>query len=102
MIAVIVQRQPSDKPGPDITEALLASEEAARERGRVEIDRNSTGRVMVTVSGPHRRFVSPGTLVQYHGRRGSWVGLIRRCAITLSREGDSFTADRSLEIEREP
>jgi len=102
MIAVIVQRQPANKPGPDITDPLITSENAARERGRNEIDNNSTNRALVNLTGPHRLFVPTGTLVEYLGRRSSWRGMTRRCAITLSRDGDGFTGDRSLEAEREP
>lgn len=102
MIQITVQRAPADTPGPDITDALLATEPAARERGRVEIDRNSTNRVLVTASGPYRGWLAPGSLLAYHGRRGSYRCLVRRCALTLTREGDSFAATRSLELEREP
>ena len=102
MIQITVQRQPADTPGPDITDQLLTSEPAARERGRVEIDKNSTSRVMVTVSGPYRSWLAPGSLVAYHGRRGSFPALVRRCALTISRDGETFSATRSIELEREP
>lgn len=101
MISIIVERSPADRTGEDIVDPLLTSETAALERGRNEIDANSTDRNMVTVTGPHRRWVPPGSLVEYHGRRATWRGKIIRCAITITRDGDSFTADRSLEMERE-
>ena len=102
MISVIVQRPPADTPGPDITDPLLTAEQAAVERGRIEIDTNGTNREMVTVSGPHRLWVHPGALVEYHGRRQTWRGMVRRCAVVISRQGEGFTADRNLELEREP
>lgn len=102
MIQITVQRQPADTPGPDITDQLLTSEPAARERGRVEIDRNATTRVLVTASGPYRSWLAPGSLVAYQGRRGAFRALVRRCALTISRDGDAFTATRSIELEREP
>jgi hypothetical protein len=102
MIQVTVQRAPADTPGPDITDALLASEPAARERGRVEIDKNNTNRVLVTASGPYRQWLAPGSLLAYHGRRGSYRALVRRCALTITRDGDRFSATRSIELEREP
>jgi len=102
MISIIVERAPADRTGDDLVDPLLTSEPAARERGRNEIDAQSTDRVIQTASGPHRRWVQPGSLVEYHGRRGTWRGKLTRCAITLSRDGSSFTADRSLEMEREP
>lgn len=101
MIKITVQRGLGDNPGPDITEALLTSEVAALERGRVEIDKNSTSRVMVSASGPYRAWLPPGSLVEYHGRRSSYRALVRRCALTLTRDGDNFSATRSIELERE-
>lgn len=101
MILINVQRSPADTQGPDITDALLTSDLAARERGRVEIDHHGTNRMQVAVSGPYRGFVRPGILVEYHGRRSIWRGMVRRSGLTLTRAGDSFSADRSLEIERE-
>ena len=101
MISVTVQRAPSDRPGPDITDPLLTAAHAAIERGRNEIDAQCSSRALVQTTGPHRLFVAPGTLVSWTGRRTSWRGLVRRCGITISRDGDQFTADRSLELERE-
>lgn len=101
MIAVTVQRAPADRPGQDITDPLLTADLAARERGRIEIDRASTNRVMVSLTGPYRQWIAPGSLLAVAGRRGPWRGLVRRCGLTLSREGDSFQADLALEVERE-
>lgn len=101
MIAIIVQRTPGDKPGPDITDPLLTAEHAALERGRNEIDANGGNRALVSISGPYRRWTDPGALVAYHGRRATWRCMVRRCALTISRDGDSFSADCSLELERE-
>lgn len=95
-----MQRAPADRPGPDITDPLLTSETAALERGRTEIDANCSDRATVSVSGPHRRWVQAGALVEFHGRRSTWKGIVNRCALTITRDGDNFTATRSLEIER--
>lgn len=101
MISVTVQRAPADRQGQDITDPLLTAAHAAVERGRNEIDAQCSNRALVQTTGPHRLFVRPGTLVAHTGRRASWRGMVRRCAITISRDGDQFTADRSLELERE-
>lgn len=101
MISIIAERSPADRTGDDIVDPLLTSEAAALERGRNEIDAGSTDRSLVTVNGPHRRWIQPGALVKCHGQRATWPGIITRCAITITRDGDSFTADRSLEMERE-
>ena len=58
MIAITVARAPADRQGPDISDPLLTTDLAARERGRVEIDRASTNRAVVSMSGPYRRFVA--------------------------------------------
>ena len=99
---IIVQRPPADRQGPDISDALLTAPMAARERGRAEIDRESTDRVLVQITGPYLGWLSPGSLVEYRGRRGSWRGLARRCALTLSRSEGEFRADHTVELEREP
>ena len=102
MISILVQRPPADRQGPDISDPLLAAPIAARERGRIEIDRESTDRVLVQVTGPYLGWLSPGSLVEYRGRRGSWRGLARRCALTLTRSEGEFRADHAVELEREP
>ncbi len=101
MISLTVQRAPGNKQGDDIVDPLLTSDAAAIERGRNAIDATCTDRATFSCSGPHRRWVRPGTVVEYHGHRSTWRGIIRRCAITISRDGNSFSAVRSLEIERE-
>ncbi len=101
MISILVERSPADRTGEDIVDPLLTSEAAALERGRNEIDAQYSDRNMVTVTGPHRCWIQPGLLVQYHGLRASWRGMVTRCAITITRDGDSFNADRSLEMERQ-
>jgi hypothetical protein len=100
MIAVTVQRSPGDKPGPDIIDPLLTADQAAVERGRNEIDGACSSRSIFTCTGPHRRFVLPGTIVEYQGSRETWRGMVRRCAITITRDGNTFYATRALEIER--
>lgn len=99
---ILVQRPPADRQAPDITDPLLTAPIAARERGRQEIDRESTDRELVSVTGPYRAWISPGSLVEYRGRRCTWRGLVRRAGISISRNGDEFRADQTLELEREP
>jgi hypothetical protein len=101
MISVTVQRKPGDRPGPDITDQLLTSDAVAIERGRNEIDAVCSNRALFSCSGPHRRFVAPGTLVEFQGRRVAWFGMVRRTALTVTRDGERFSAEVSLEIERE-
>lgn len=102
MISIIVQRAPADRPGPDISDPLLTAPIAARERGRIEIDRESTDRQLVSVTGPFRAWLAPGSLVEYRGRRATWRGLVRRAGISITRSEGEFRADLALELEREP
>lgn len=101
MINVLVQRAPADKQGPDITDNLLTSEAAAVERGRQEIDASCSNRATLSCSGPYRRWLRPGLLVEYQGRRSVRRGMIRRSALTITRDNESFSAQFSLEIEVE-
>ena len=101
MISIIVQRSPADRTGDDIVDPLLASDSAALERGRNAIDATCSNRSVATATGPHRHWVQPGSLIEYHGTNGTWRGLLTRCAITITRDGDSFTADRAFELEKE-
>ena len=101
MISIVVERAPADRVGEDIVDPLLTSEPAALERGRNEIDGQCSERVIVSINGPHRRWIQPGKLVEYHGQRSTWRGQVTQCAITITRDGDTFTADRALEMERE-
>lgn len=101
MISITVQRQPGDKPGPQITDHLLTTEAVALERGRNEIDALCSNRALVSCTGPYRRFILPGTLIEYQARRSTFRGIVRRCALNVSRDGDRFSAEFALEIERE-
>lgn len=101
MISVIVQRQPADRQGPDISEPLICSEPVAVERGRNEIDRNSTNREIVTGTGPLRRFISPGPLLEVMDlEHGPWRGMVTGCALSLTRGESDFSADINLTVER--
>lgn len=101
MISVIAQRAPGDKQGPDISEPLITSNVVAVERGRNEIDRNSTNREIVTGSGPLRGFIRPGSLVEVMDfEAGPWRGMVTGCALNLTRGDGDFSADINLTVER--
>ena len=102
MIAVIVERPPGDRQGPDISDPLVTSVEAASERGRNEIDRACTNRELVQSSGALATWIRPGVLVEVlDAEQHAWRGMIRSCALVINRGVDSVTADINLEIERE-
>jgi hypothetical protein len=60
-----------------------------------------SNRIFFSCTGPYRRFLFPGVIVEYHGRRSTWRGMVRRSALTITRDGDRFSAEFSLEVERE-
>lgn len=101
MISVIAERQPADKQGPDISDPLITSSVVAVERGRNEIDKNSSNRELVTAAGPLKGFIRPGRLVEVaDSEQAVWRGMVKSCAITISLDGDEFTADINTETER--
>jgi hypothetical protein len=99
---VDVIRGAGDRVGPDISDSLLTTEVAAIERGRVEIERNSTPRDLVSLSLPLGNWIAPGVLVAVEDRDGkNWRGMVIGCSLSVSRDQGSVTAETRLEIERE-
>lgn len=102
MIHVIVERQPANRQGPDISDSLITTEAVARERGRNEIDANSTNRYIVTGNGPLLSFIRPGSIVEVQQTsRPPYRAMVRKWALSITRDGDNFSATQSLELERE-
>lgn len=61
--------------GDDITDALLSSDEVARERGRVEIDTNHVNKLEVVGEIPVMEYIDPESLVQVDDMRGRLLSL---------------------------
>lgn len=102
MISVIVERPPSDRQGPDISDPLITSDAVAVERGRNEIDAACSNREVVSSAGPLSGYVRPGTLVEVaDSERQTWRGMVKSSSIVVSMDGETFTADINLQIERE-
>lgn len=101
MIAVLVQRPPADQQGPDISDNLITSEPVAVERGRNEIDRNSSSREIVTGSGALRAFLQPGSLIEVMDfEAGPWRGMVTGFSLSVTRSETEFSADTNLTVER--
>jgi hypothetical protein len=97
-----VFRSPGDRTGPEINDSLISTDEAARERGRIEIDRNSTPRELVTLNLPLTAWVQPGLLAEIQDADGgSWRGLVTGCSLVIGRDGDNMTAEQVVTLERE-
>lgn len=101
MISVIVERAPGDKQGPDISDPLITSTLVAVERGRNEIDDNCSSRETVQSTGPFKGFIRPGSMAEVaDSEQQVWRGIVQSCAIVINRDGDSFSVDTNLTIER--
>ena len=100
---VIVERQPGDRPGPDIVEALLTSEPAAIARGRREIDHSVAMRAIENGNCPLLPYMETGKLIAVTTARGSYRGKLTMWATTIdiSEDGRDFTATSAVTIERE-
>jgi hypothetical protein len=102
MISVTVQRPPADKQGPDISDPLITSAPVAVERGRNEIDAQSTARQIVTLDVVPMAGLRINRLVEVQDLTGPpWRGLLTGLRISSSRDGDSVTDSMTLTIERE-
>jgi len=84
---MIVQRSPADKPGDDIVSPILQTPEAQIERGRQEINFNSTDRIIKTCVVVDSEFIQPGELVSIQTGRGVSVGMMTDFSISIRENG---------------
>lgn len=98
-----VVRHPGDRRGPDIVDALLTTEQAGIERGRQEIDRNCSNRMIENGNCPQLDYMATGSLVSVTNARGSYRGKLKSWALTIDidQEGREFSVATSITIERE-
>lgn len=102
MISVIAQRQPADKPGPDISDPLITSTVVATERGRNEIDANGSARQTVTLDIEPRSGLRINHIVEVQDlEQVAWRGLLTGINLVASRDNDSVTRTIQVIIERE-
>ena len=100
MIRVTVQRAPADRPGPDISDPLITSAAVAVERGRNEIDRNCSPRLIDTRTTGLRVDLQPGMLIEVSDADGSvWRGLLQG-VVHRAIMGDKPVLESNLTIER--
>ena len=102
-VSVTVQRLPADFQGKDVSDPLIATEAQAVERGRMEIERNCSDRMMVSGTCPLHTYMQPGKIVQVTDlQKGEYRALLRMFSLTIDRQGeDSFTAVTNIVMERE-
>lgn len=103
MISIIVQRPPADYQGPDISDPLIATEAQAQARGREEIDRSGSDRVIVSGTCPLHSYMRPGSMVLVTDiQLGQYPAMLKSFALTMDRQPDgSFTATTNVTLERE-
>lgn len=80
-IDVTVTRSPGDRPGGDIVEAVLADRQAARERGRAEIEAGTAAR-RVEVECRYQPTLRPGQTLRI---ADGWQGLTYSGKVTSVR-----------------
>ena len=86
----IVQRQPADKPGPQIVSTILRSVNAQMERGRNELNRSSTDMILKTGQLVDSSFIQPGDIVEIQDKSGSVKGKVTSFSISGSHESSSI------------
>lgn len=85
--------------GPDISDALLTTDEAARERGRVEIDKSFSNRNKVDITTFDLSWKQPGTIEQLVDINKNHIGILRNIAISISNNKGNITIEASHRIE---
>jgi len=102
-VSVLVQRRPADYQGPDISDTLIATDAQAMARGRKEIDKNFSDRVLVSGSCPMQPDMQPGKIIAMTDlQTGQYRAMLKNFALTITRQQDgSFTAATNITMERE-
>lgn len=85
--------------GPDISDVLLSTEEAAEERGRVEIDAAYTNRNDVDIKVPSTEFIQPGGVVAVHDGVSESFGILRNIQISVSKTQRDISISSSFRLE---
>lgn len=88
--------------GSDISDVLLTTEEAALERGRVEIDTAYSNRINSGIIIASPVFIYPGSLVGIDEGGEINNGMLNSISLSLSKDanGETFSASSLLSIER--
>lgn len=111
MTAIKVCREP-DSPGEcrndddalnwggDISDILLSTDEAAIERGRIEIDRQYTNRINSTIALHQTTFIQPGNLIAVSNVDKIETGRMGQGSISVIKSDDSLTVGSEIIMEK--
>lgn len=101
-VSITAWRLPKDKQGKDISDNLISSETQAAERGRIEIDRQSTNRTIISGTCTMHSHMVPGKMVQVTDlEKGNYMAMLRSFSLTINRSGDDkFSATTNVVLER--
>ncbi len=95
----IVQRAPADKPGEDIVDPILVSDTSQIERGRQEINYNSTDRVLKTGAVVSTDYVESGVIVELQDKSGSIRGMVTGFSVAVSASSAKVTMSTNVTVE---
>jgi hypothetical protein len=99
-IGVCDEADPALNWGPDISDPLLSTVDAATERGRIEIDSSYTNRKKVTFTIPFRDYLPMGTIIGVEENGQVLNGMLTSLQISLQRSSvDSFSTATRFEME---
>lgn len=85
--------------GPDISDNLLTTEEAARERGASEINKSYSNRKETSFTSVDLGFVQPGTFAGMAAETYQINGIIQNTSIKISRSDKKFSANATFMLE---
>lgn len=98
-MAIIVQRPPADKPGPDVY-TFLKLPTSLLEIGRQEINANGQSVINLTLQTISNDYVEPGSIVKILYRGEELFGMVTafNSSVTISDKTISIVTTLSVEI----
>lgn len=89
-IDVTVVRYGGDYPGEDIIDPYIGSEQAAIQRGRNELDENSSGLQPVDLTIPYTSGIVPGKYIKVHDYELSEVWVGKCVSVRIQKDGPAI------------
>lgn len=102
MLQTLVQRDPADRQGDDITDSLLTTIDVQVSRGQSDINQNCSDRLLVDSNIVPSGFVLPTSIIQITDNEvGPIYGIVNSFSLSFSVSSDSLSINSSLTYERE-